>query len=142
MPSVVQSRRADGDGDGLSDIWTNEADALASIANYLRQAGWKAGVPWGLVVNVPAALDRNSIRRTVESKTCPAVYRRHSRELTIAQWKALGVVLSGQQISDSEPAVLMEPDGPGHTAYLLTANYRAILGYNCSNFYGMSVPCF
>lgn len=33
----------------------------------------------------------------------------------------------------------MEPDGLEGTAYLLTANYRAILEYNCSNFYAMSV---
>ena len=36
-------------------------------------------------------------------------------------------------------AVLLEPDGPGRTAYLLTGNYRAILDYNCSNFYALSV---
>ena len=36
-------------------------------------------------------------------------------------------------------ATLLEPDGPGKTAYLLTGNYRAILDYNCSNFYALSV---
>ena len=36
-------------------------------------------------------------------------------------------------------AVLIEPDGAGRTAYLLTGNYRVILDYNCSNFYALSV---
>jgi membrane-bound lytic murein transglycosylase B len=36
-------------------------------------------------------------------------------------------------------ATLLEPDGPNGTAYLLTGNYRAILDYNCSNFYALSV---
>jgi membrane-bound lytic murein transglycosylase B len=36
-------------------------------------------------------------------------------------------------------ASLLEPDGPGRTAYLLTTNYRVILDYNCSNFYALSV---
>ena len=36
-------------------------------------------------------------------------------------------------------ATLLEPDGPGKTAYLLTSNYRVILDYNCSNFYALSV---
>jgi membrane-bound lytic murein transglycosylase B len=36
-------------------------------------------------------------------------------------------------------ATLLEPDGQGKTAYLLTGNYRVILDYNCSNFYGLSV---
>jgi membrane-bound lytic murein transglycosylase B len=33
----------------------------------------------------------------------------------------------------------IEPDGRGETAYLLTGNYKAILKYNCSNFYALSV---
>jgi membrane-bound lytic murein transglycosylase B len=36
-------------------------------------------------------------------------------------------------------ATLIEPDGRDATAYLLTTNYRAILDYNCSNFYALSV---
>jgi membrane-bound lytic murein transglycosylase B len=40
---------------------------------------------------------------------------------------------------ESELAMLIEPDGPNRTAYLLTTNYRAILDYNCSNFYAISV---
>jgi membrane-bound lytic murein transglycosylase B len=46
-------------------------------------------------------------------------------------------------VSNSLPrdamATLMEPDGPGATAYLLTNNYRVILDYNCSNFYALTV---
>jgi membrane-bound lytic murein transglycosylase B len=36
-------------------------------------------------------------------------------------------------------ATLLEPDGEGRTAYLLTGNYRVILDYNCSNYYALSV---
>jgi len=36
-------------------------------------------------------------------------------------------------------ATLIEPDGAGNTAYLLSGNYRVILDYNCSNFYALSV---
>ena len=36
-------------------------------------------------------------------------------------------------------ASLFQPDGPGAPAWLLTANYRVILEYNCSNYYAMSV---
>ena len=41
-------------------------------------------------------------------------------------------------LPDSELASLIEPDGPYATAFLLTTNYRAILDYNCSNFYAIS----
>jgi membrane-bound lytic murein transglycosylase B len=36
-------------------------------------------------------------------------------------------------------ATLFEPEGASGSGYLLTNNYRAILDYNCSNFYAMSV---
>jgi membrane-bound lytic murein transglycosylase B len=67
------------------------------------------------------------------------VYRRHSRWLTVAEWRRLGVQFSGRALPETELTTLIEPDGPGATAYLLTTNYRAILDYNCSNFYALSV---
>ena len=139
MPSTVIRLRADGDGDGRAEIWSNQVDGLASIGNYLKDAGWRAGIPWGIPVSVPAVLDRNSIRNTVATTECPRVYARHSRPLTMAQWRALGVRPYGQSLPDGETAFLLEPDGQGQTAYLLTGNYKAILKYNCSNFYALSV---
>jgi lytic murein transglycosylase len=139
MPSVVLRLRADGDGDGFADIWGSEVDALASIANYLRDAGWKPGIRWGAPVRVPPTLNRIAIRSTLAPTRCPAVFQRHSRWMTVREWRALGVAPYANALPDNEMATLMEPDGPGSTAYLLTNNYRAILEYNCSNFYAMSV---
>jgi peptidoglycan lytic transglycosylase B len=139
MPSTVIRLRADGDGDGKSEIWSNQVDGLASIGNYLKDAGWRAGIPWGIAVNVPATLDRNAIRNTTTVAECPRVHARHSRPQTMAQWRALGVTPYGRALPDTEVATLIEPDGRGQTAYLLTGNYKAILNYNCSNFYALSV---
>jgi membrane-bound lytic murein transglycosylase B len=139
MPSVVVRLRADGDGDGYADIWGSEADGLASIANYLRNAGWRPGLPWGVAVRVPPTLNRAAIRSTLRAPRCERVYSRHSRWLTVGQWRALGVVPYGGGLRDNEVATLIEPDGPNRTSYLLTGNYRAILDYNCSNFYALSV---
>jgi lytic murein transglycosylase len=47
LPSVYLRLGVDGDGDGRSDIWRSHIDALASIANYLSNAGWKPNVSWG-----------------------------------------------------------------------------------------------
>ncbi|MCW5745019.1 MAG: lytic murein transglycosylase [Alphaproteobacteria bacterium] len=47
MPTSFLASAADGDGDGRRDIWGNRADVFASAANYMRKAGWKAGVRWG-----------------------------------------------------------------------------------------------
>ena len=139
MPSVALRLRADGDGDGYADIWSNELDGLASIAAYLRDAGWKPNVAWGIRVRTPATLDRAAIASRTTAPRCPQVYRRQSRWFTMREWRALGVTPLSRSLPDYEMASLIEPDGPDATAYLLTNNYRAILDYNCSNFYAISV---
>lgn len=140
LPSVWLRLAVDGDGDGKADIWRSEPDAAASIANYLRNAGWKPNTPWGIAVRVPYDLDRASLRNRLRAPRCPRVHERHSRWMTIAEWRRLGLVAqSGIWPRDSEMASLIEPDGPNATAYLLTNNYRTILDYNCSNFYALSV---
>jgi lytic murein transglycosylase len=139
LPSVALRLRADGDGDGYADIWRNEIDGLASIASYLRDAGWKPGVAWGVAARVPIGLNRAALQSRITAPKCPQVYRRHSRWLTIAQWRSLGVVQVQQRLADNEVATLLEPDGATGSGYLLTNNYRTILDYNCSNFYAMSV---
>ncbi len=139
MPSVALRLRADGDGDGYADIWDNELDGLASIAAYLRDAGWKPNVPWGIPVRTPYSLNRQAIVSRITAPRCPQVYRRLSRWLSMREWRALGVAPTGRSLADNEMASLIEPDGPNATAYLLTTNYRSILDYNCSNFYAISV---
>lgn len=139
MPSVALRLRADGDGDGYADIWANELDGLASIATYLRDAGWKPNVIWGIPVRTPPTLNRYAIVSRINAPRCPQVYRRHSRWLTMREWRALGVTPLGRTLPDHEMASLIEPDGYHATAYLLTNNYRAILDYNCSNYYAISV---
>ncbi len=139
MPSVALRLRADGDGDGYADIWRNELDGLASIAAYMRDAGWKPDVPWGIAVRTPSSLNRYAIVSRITSPRCPQVYRRMSRWLTMREWRAMGVTPIGRSLPDKEQAALIEPDGPDARAFLLSTNYRSILDYNCSNFYAISV---
>jgi lytic murein transglycosylase len=139
MPSIVLRLATDGDGDGVANIWRSEADGLASIAVYLRDAGWKPNVHWGIPVRVPASLNRAALKTRLASPRCPPVYARHSQWKSMREWRALGVYPTGRTLPENEMATLLEPDGPDATAYLLTNNYRAILDYNCSNFYALSV---
>jgi membrane-bound lytic murein transglycosylase B len=91
-------------------------------------------------VTVPAGYDRSGQTNRLVSPRCARVFERHSGWRTMAEWRALGVVPQGRGWpADNVLATLMEPDGPGATAYLLTGNYRVILDYNCSNFYALSV---
>ncbi|MCW3849148.1 lytic murein transglycosylase [Sphingomonas sp. LB-2] len=140
LPSVYLRLARDGDGDGLADIWSSEADTLTSIAAYFVDAGWRKGQPWGLAVSVPDTLNRDAIRSRTTAPRCPRVHERHSQWKSIAEWRALGLVATSRAWPDpSVQATLLEPDGPGKPAYLLTSNYRVILDYNCSNFYALSV---
>jgi membrane-bound lytic murein transglycosylase B len=140
LPSMYLRLGKDGDGDGRADIWNSEADALASIANYFVQAGWRPGVAWGVRADPPAELDRTSLANRLVSPRCPRVHARLSRWKTIAEWRALGIMPRTMRgLNDREMASFFEPDGPGTPAYLLTGNYRVILDYNCSNFYALSV---
>jgi membrane-bound lytic murein transglycosylase B len=43
IPSSYRNFAIDYDGDKVADIWSNAGDAIASIANYFKQHGWKTG---------------------------------------------------------------------------------------------------
>jgi membrane-bound lytic murein transglycosylase B len=43
MPSNILTLAVDGDGNGSVDLFTH-ADAIASVANYLKKHGWKPGL--------------------------------------------------------------------------------------------------
>ena len=139
MPTAVLRLRADGDGDGRADIWSNEMDGLSSIANFLREAGWKANTPWAIPVRVSPSFDRSAVRNLTTSVDCPRVHARHSRPLTMREWRLRGIYPVSRSLREDEIAYFLEPDGIYGTAFLLTGNYKAILKYNCSNFYALSV---
>ncbi|MEX0342610.1 MAG: lytic transglycosylase domain-containing protein [Erythrobacter sp.] len=138
LPSVYLRLAADGNGDGRADIMNNGADALASIANYFRDAGWRSGQPWGVGAYVPSGFDVAAHRTRMAAPGCTRVHSRHSVYKTVREWRGLGVQPQ-RAIDDGILVTLFQPDGPGTPAWLLTSNYRVILEYNCSNYYAMSV---
>ncbi|WP_209347630.1 lytic murein transglycosylase [Pontixanthobacter sp. CEM42] len=138
LPSVYLRLATDGDGDGRADIFNNRADTLASIARYFNDSGWRTGQPWGVRASVPANLNRTAIENKIISPVCSRVHERHSQWKTVAEWRKLGVQPQ-KYLADDVMASFFQPDGPGKPAWLLTANYRVILEYNCSNYYAMSV---
>ncbi|MEE4207365.1 MAG: lytic murein transglycosylase [Erythrobacter sp.] len=138
LPSVYQRLAVDGDGDGRANIFGNRIDTFASIANYFRDAGWRTGQPWGVRASVPGGFDVGAYRTELVGPVCPRVHERHSRWMTIDEWREVGVVAQRPLPGDTLVS-LFQPDGPGTPAWLLTGNYRVILEYNCSNYYAMSV---
>jgi membrane-bound lytic murein transglycosylase B len=138
LPSVYLRLAVDGDGDGRADIFTNRADTFASIANYFRDAGWRAGQPWGVRAAVPDGFNAAAYKTRITAPQCPRVYERLSMWKTVAEWRSLGVVAQ-RGLADDVMVSLFQPDGPGSPAWLVTGNYRVILEYNCSSYYALSV---
>ena len=91
-------------------------DALASIANYLRNAGWRPGLPWGAAVRVPAGFDRAAVANRLRAPRCAAGLRPPQ---PLADRGRMAPARHRQSACPTtRMASLIEPDGPGATAYL------------------------
>jgi peptidoglycan lytic transglycosylase B len=138
MPSSYLQYAQDYDGDGHRDIWDSPADIFASIANYLRGHGWVAGSNWGREVKMTKEV-ADRIESTIEKRTggCSAT-RSMSVPLPLSEWRKLGVrALDGTLLPNSEQNASLFSGTTRH--FLAYGNYDAILEYNCSNSYALSV---
>ena len=138
MPSSYLQYAQDYDGDGRRDIWRSSADALASIANYLKGWGWKGDETWGREVQLTRAV-RERIADAVPQRTEGCFSMRDMTERRpLSEWARLGVKLKGgRPLPDADlDAGLVETES---RAYLVYTNYDAILRYNCAHHYALSV---
>lgn len=125
LPSAYLRAAVDFDGDGRRDIWASAPDALASIAHFLQQAGWRRDLPWGVAVTLPAGFDLARYRGP------------------FADFARRGVrTLDGAPLPDQGEASLFLPGGAGGPAFLLTANFEVIRAYNTSDSYALAVGHF
>ena len=138
MPSSYLSYAVDFDDDGRRDIWKSTADALASIANYMKGFGWNGDETWGREVRVSAAL-REEIERTIPKRTEGCYARRNMTERRpLGEWQKMGVrLVNGAPLPKADlPAGLVDV---GERKFLVYENYDAILGYNCAHYYALTV---
>ena len=141
MPSSYMAYAQDFDGDGHRDIWSDEADVFASIANYLAQHGWSDDQTWGREVRLP---DDPGFRAKLPQRTdrsgCRAIDAM-TDTLRLSEWQALGVRRAdGSDLPTRDlPASLVEPEGADGPAFLVYRNYHSILRYNCAHLYGLTV---
>lgn len=124
IPTTYIESAVDFDGDGRRDIWSDDpADSLASTANYLRRAGWRHGLPWGMEVVLPAGFDRNLLGR--------------GKGRSAADWAAMGVSRAGG--GTLAAGSIIQPQGAGTPAFLLTSNFDVILRYNNAQNYAIGI---
>lgn len=141
MPTSFLGYAKDGDGDGRRDIWTNEADVFASIANYLSRHGWGDDHIWGREVLIPEGFEDMIAQLSATPPSGCRAMKRHTKRQPLTEWQNLGLRGSqGQDLPDRDlMASLVHPDGVGGIAFLVYGNFKAILGYNCANLYALSV---
>jgi membrane-bound lytic murein transglycosylase B len=127
MPSVYLSTAISFSGSGQPDIWSSDADTLASMANYLVKAGWQPGQPSSEPVLAPSNIN-------------VAITGRENVQ-TVSYWERLGVqrLPSAHDLPGSTPAALLLPDGASGQAFLVFANFRVIRRYNASDYYALAV---
>ncbi|MBX3527479.1 MAG: lytic murein transglycosylase [Rhodoblastus sp.] len=109
-------------GGGQADVWNSSADALASIANFLKGSGWNPAVPAVMEVTVPQDFDWKPV------------------DLDLAQWRRLGFARAdGEALPASGAASLFLPEGAAGPAFLITENWEVIRQYNTSDAYALAV---
>jgi membrane-bound lytic murein transglycosylase B len=137
MPSNYLLYAQDFDGDGRRDIWESQPDVFASIAYFLQQHGWKKGRSWGREVKLTAAANKVLDQLPRRSTGCRAV-RVMTEQRPLSYWRKVGVrTMANQPVpAGTTPASLVEM---GKRRFLVYDNYEALLGYNCSHNYALSV---
>jgi membrane-bound lytic murein transglycosylase B len=138
MPSSYLKYAVDFDGDGSPNIWTSVDDVFASMANYLKAAGWVAGERWGREVVVPAD-GWDAILQKIPLRTTGCRAKKEMTEARpLAEWRALGVTFVGgvHPTASDMTASLVRGE---HRAFLVYRNYDALIDYNCANSYAVSV---
>jgi membrane-bound lytic murein transglycosylase B len=127
MPSSYVRNAVDYDGDGRRDIWASLPDVFASIANYLAKAGWNDRRTWGREVGLPATIvdgvDGLEVRRSLPAWHELGVRRADGTPLPVVALDA---------------SLLRTDDGVG-PAYLVYDNFRVLMAWNRSTYFGLTV---
>lgn len=132
MPSSYRKYAVDFNGNHKIDLLNEQADAIGSVANYLKSYGWIKG---GLI----------AVRAQVGEDSCAGAADSPRK---LSEWAALGI-LPGVKIRRDEAARLLdytvgegdEKNLSGQTKefWLGFNNFDVITRYNNSDFYAMSV---
>ncbi|MEK0081959.1 lytic murein transglycosylase [Benzoatithermus flavus] len=127
MPSTYLGYAVDFDGDGRRDIWRSLPDVFASTANYLARAGWDGRYIWGREVLVPDGF--------VDGRSGL------DHRASLADWSQRGIRLpDGSSLPRASiQASLLRMDGGEAGSFLAYANFRALMAWNRSTYFGVSV---
>ena len=132
MPGSLLRYAVDGDGDGRIDLLDSPADAITSVASFLRYHGWVPGLPIFAPVQLPAQpqkLVAGGIDPTLNWQTLVENGATIRSDAKTMAWK------------DHKLGVIDLVDEPRNTVEYRTGtpNFFAITHYNRSYFYATAV---
>jgi membrane-bound lytic murein transglycosylase B len=128
LPSSIRSYAVDFDASGRIDLTASPADAIGSVANFLREHGWEQAGPVALPVKLGAGATAQAlIDEGIRPQRRPAEMAGYGVEIPAA--------------APDAPAALIDLVTPHQeTEYWLGyRNFFVITRYNRSSFYAMSV---
>lgn len=131
MPGSWRKFAVDFDGDGHIDLINSPVDAIGSVAHFLREHGWKPGLPTHYAVKPPA--DTAARAQLLVSDVLP--------QLDVNQFLAAGADLSIEGLGHVGPLALIELQmGGAAPVYVAgTQNFYTVTRYNQSSYYAMAV---
>jgi membrane-bound lytic murein transglycosylase B len=131
MPGSYRRWAVDFDGDARTDLVRSPADAIGSVANFLREHGWQRGA----AVAFPVQGDSDAVRKLADGSIKPS--------LSPAELAAAGVtpIAPPGAIPADALCVVVELETPGQPSEYRAAleNFYVITRYNRSSFYAAAV---
>lgn len=127
MPSSYRRYALDFDGDGKADLSGSAADAIGSVANYLKSFGWETE----RAVVVPALVNGENYREALFAGRKPAY--------TVEEIRKLGVIPRVDISGDRQVTLIELANNGGNEYWLGFNNFFVITRYNRSVHYAMSV---
>jgi membrane-bound lytic murein transglycosylase B len=127
MPGSYLRYALDFDGDGVVDLRASAADAIGSVANFLKQHGWQANAP----VMVAASVSGEGYKPFADGSVDP----KHP----VAELAKAGVRIDGVP-SETRAALIELENGDAPREYRIgLANFYVLTRYNRSSFYASAV---
>jgi len=127
IASSYRRYAVDFDEDDVRDLMGSTADAIGSVANYLKAHGWRAGEK----VALPAVVDGDNHETLLERGVRP--------HTTLADMTRFGVIVTDTSRMSSSGALIELDASSGAEHWVGFDNFYAITRYNHSSLYAMAV---
>ncbi|MES9874618.1 MAG: lytic murein transglycosylase B [Candidatus Sedimenticola sp. 6PFRAG7] len=127
IPSSYRAYAVDFDNDGQRDIWSNNADAIGSVAAYFKRHGWTKGA----AVTLRAEGAGKAHTKYVKAGMKPSIL--------LKELDSAGISTPAELDPETKSSLIRLRTKGGNEYWLGLPNFYVITRYNHSNLYAMAV---